>query len=66
MSSHPGKTVTIYNFNQLFSQAWYQAMVPRTIMAGFRATGVYPFNPKAISIPGAEKITATPTAKLAY
>ena len=66
MSSHPGKIVTIYNFSKIFSQAWYQTMIPRTIMAGFRATGVYPFNRRAISIPGSEERTATPTAKLAY
>ena len=66
MSSHPGKKVTIYNFSELFSQAWYQAMIPRTVMSGFRATGVYPFNRRAISIPGVEESTGTPTAKLAY
>ena len=66
MSSHPGKRVTIYNFSELFSQAWYQAMIPRIIMSGFRATGVYPFNRHAISIPGVEKSIGTPTAKLAY
>ena len=39
MSSHPGKTVTKYNFSELYmlSHAWYQAM---TIMSGFRATVV--------------------------
>jgi len=36
-----------------------------TILSGFRATGVYPFNRQAISIPGVEKDTATPTAKVA-
>ena len=56
VSSNPGKKVTIYNFSELFSQAWYQAMVPRTVMSGFRATGVYPFNRRAISIPGVEEI----------
>ena len=66
MSSNPGKTVTIYNFSELFSQAWYQAMIPRTVMSGFRATGVYPFNRRAISILGVLESTATPTAKLAY
>ena len=66
MSSYPGRTVTIYNFSKIFSQAWYQAMVPKTIMAGFRATGVYPFNRRAIRIPGVEESIATPTAKLAY
>ena len=41
-------------------------MIPRTVMSGFRATGVYPFNRRAISIPGVEESTGTPTAKLAY
>ena len=66
ISSNPEKKVTIYNFSELFSWVWYQAMVPRTVMSGFRATGVYPFHRRAISIPGAEEITGTPTAKLAY
>ena len=66
MSLHPGKTVTIYNFSKIFSQAWYQTVIPRTIMAGFRATGVCPFNRRAISIPGTMERTATPTAKLVY
>lgn len=66
MSSHPGKTVTIYYFSKIFSQAWYQTMIPRTIMDGFLATGVYPFNRRAISIPGTEERTATSTAKLSY
>ena len=60
MSSHPGKVVTIYEFSHLFCQAWHQA-----ILSGFRGTGVYPFNRQAISIPGVEKDTATPTAKVA-
>lgn len=60
------KTVTIYNFSKIFSQAWYQAMISRTIMAGFRATSVFPFNRRAISIPGADKGTGTPTAQLPY
>ena len=66
MSTHPGKIVTIYEFSQLFAQAWHQAMIPTTIMGDFRATGVYPFNRHAIHIPGIEKNVATPTAKLAH
>ncbi len=65
MSYHPGKIVTIHDFSRLFSQAWHQAMVPTTILAGFRATGIYPFNRQAITISGSEKEIATPTAKLA-
>ena len=66
MSLHPGKVVTIYNFSKIFSQDWYQTMIPRTIMAGFRATGVYPFNRRGISIPGSEERIAILTAKPAY
>lgn len=44
MFSHPGRKVTVQGFRRLFSQAWYEAMVPKTIMCGFRATGVYPCN----------------------
>ena len=35
-------------------------------MAGFRAIGMFPFNRRAISIPGTEERTATLTAKPAY
>ena len=66
MSSHPGRKVTIQCFSKLFSQAWYEAMVTRTIMSGFRATGIYPFNRQSIAVPGGEKSTGTPTARLAY
>ena len=64
MSSHPWKTVTIYEFNQLFAKAWFQSMIPSTIIAGFRVAGVYSVNRKAIHIPGIEDV-ATPTAKIA-
>lgn len=65
MSMNPGKIVTIYEFSQLFACAWHQSMTPSTIMSGFRATGVYPFNRQAICIPGVAKDAVTPTAKLA-
>ena len=32
---HPGKIVTKYNFSSLFSKAWYGAITPVNIMAGF-------------------------------
>ena len=50
MSKYPGKVVTEYEFMRVFSQGWYQAMSMRNIMAGFRTTGVYPFNRDAIQI----------------
>ena len=42
------------------------AIVPETIMSGFKAAGVFPPNCKAIKIPGeVPDITKTPTAVLA-
>ncbi len=67
MSSHPGKIVTIYQFSQIFAAAWANGMQPRTICSGFRATGIYPLNRRAITIPGEHhaRSTSTPTAVIA-
>ena len=48
LQSHPGKVITKYHFNQLFSEAWLKTMTPANIVSGFRSCGVYPFNPKAV------------------
>lgn len=45
---NPGKVITKFNFNMLFSQ---EALVPANIIAGFKKCGVYPYNPAAISVP---------------
>ena len=52
MSANPGKVVTIYQVSQLLSVAWSKAMTPCNITSGFRATGVFPVNRYAISLPG--------------
>ena len=51
---NPGKVVNHYNFTQLFSRAWTQAMSPSNIMSGFRCTGICPFDRSAIKVPGFE------------
>ena len=48
---NPGRCVTKYDFSQLFHQAWDEAMTSPNIASGFRATGVFPFNRDAISVP---------------
>ena len=66
MSSNPGRVVTIYQFSQLLSIAWSQAMTPRTIMSGFKTTGIFPLNRYAITVPGERpRLSNTPTAILA-
>ncbi len=49
--SHPGQVVTQYNFCSLLSKAWVEAMTPKNISSGFSTTGIYPFNPDALTLP---------------
>ena len=37
MSTNPGHIVTLYQFSKIFSAAWSKAMIPKTIISGFRA-----------------------------
>ena len=47
-TKYPGRTVTRYDFNQLFSNAWYDAMTPGNIIASFKATGICPLDRSAL------------------
>jgi len=56
LHQNPGKVVTKFNFNSLFSKAWLSAVVPANIVAGFRTCGVYPFSSSAVNpSPSAQK-----------
>ena len=48
---NPSRVITKYEFSSLFSKAWYSAFTPSNIIAGFRATGIYPLNRDAIKLP---------------
>ena len=50
MSENPGRIVTEYDFNSLFSKAWYNAKSISNIMAAFKTTGIYPFNRNSINV----------------
>ena len=43
-ANNPGRVITRYEFNQIFSKAWFKAMTGSNITASFKATGVCPFN----------------------
>lgn len=47
---NPGSVVTKLQFSRLFSQAWYKAIRPETIINGFKKTGVCPFSNDAIEV----------------
>ena len=50
IQSNPCKTATKFNFNELFAEAWLQAVRPANIIAGLKACGVYPFDRSAITV----------------
>ena len=52
MAKDPGRVIKRADFGEIFSAAWYEAMTPKNITAGFRATGIYPLNRRAIRLPG--------------
>ena len=50
MTRIPGRVISRFQFSTLFSASWYRAMTVKNIVAGFKVTGIYPFNPIAMSI----------------
>ena len=48
MNENPGKVVTKFQFCALLHEAWFQSIQPETIKAGFRKSGIYPFDATAI------------------
>ncbi len=54
MSENPGQIISKYSFSHVFSQAWDRCMTPRNLRAGFKVTGIYPFNNNAPFIDGGD------------
>ena len=48
MSTYPGTVINKANLCALFTKAWVNATLPSNIQSGFRACGIYPYNPNAI------------------
>ena len=55
IQQNPGKVITKFNFNSLFSKAWLHAVTPSNIISSFKSCGVYPLNPKAIQPVGGQE-----------
>lgn len=49
MMQNPGKTITLYQMGQFIGASWTKASTPSNIMAGFRASGIWPFDRNAFS-----------------
>lgn len=42
--NNPGKIITIYNIAELVGNAYQSSVTPKNITAGFKKSGIYPFN----------------------
>lgn len=49
LTSHPGKTITIYNVASLSKIAYFAAFTKSNIINGFQRTGIYPLNTEIFS-----------------
>ena len=49
MCSHPGERFTIYHVAAAVNEAFLSAMTPRNIISGFKATGIWPYNPNTFT-----------------
>ena len=47
LSANKRKVITRFQFSELFSRAWKKGMTAHNIKAGFKTTGIYPYNPEA-------------------
>lgn len=48
IKNHPGRRITRYQFGELLSDSWGKAATTQNATAGFRATGIHPYNPDII------------------
>jgi hypothetical protein len=46
---HPGRSLNKLAFSQVFTPAWNKTASRENAVNGFRATGIYPLNPHAIT-----------------
>ena len=60
--ANPGRVVSRYDFTPLFHESWMKAMTARNITAGFRHTGIFPFNKEAVlsQLGGEERQSSQP------
>lgn len=49
MYHNPTTKINKARFNAIFTKVWAKSLTPENILNGFKATGLYPFDPNAIS-----------------
>lgn len=49
MRDNPLKVITRYNFCEIFRDVFQSVLTMGNVISGFKSTGIYPFNPRAIT-----------------
>lgn len=47
-TNKPDRRITKFSFGHIFSKVWPKATVASNVISGFRATGIYPYDPTVI------------------
>lgn len=58
-TAHHGRSLSKIDFWDVFTPAWNGSMVPKNVLAGFRKTGIYPYNPDEIPVSAMAPSTVT-------
>ena len=66
LTNNPGRRVTHNDFSALFAQAWFKSMTMANIIAGFRVTGIFPFQRMSLEPPSTSGPTLAERTGLAY
>ena len=45
MNNHPGRTVTVFQISQIFSEAYLKAALPLNAINGFKKCDIFPIDP---------------------
>ncbi|XP_022111738.1 chromatin assembly factor 1 subunit A-like [Acanthaster planci] len=49
MRDNPNRIITRYDFSGLFTDVYHKVFTMANIISGFKSTGIYPYNPNAIT-----------------
>ena len=62
LCNNPNKVITRFQFNEIFSKAWMRGMSMRSVISGFKTTGVFPFNPRVFISGESEPMSFNPSS----
>ena len=66
--NNPGRVVNRFQFSSLFAKAWMRGMTPANVISGYKACGIYPYNPDEVlkqfeGLPSSQPSLALPSSQ---